>query len=77
MNCRYNGKILHVDLSGGKVSVKEPPEEIYGKYMGGSALNLHYFSKNFGRGVILLDLKTYSHLAWRLQREHPFRDRAG
>ncbi len=42
MSNRYNGKILHINLTTGKFSVEEPPESFFRKYMGGSALNMHY-----------------------------------
>lgn len=38
----YNGKILHVNLTTGQLTVEEPPESFFRKYMGGSALNMHY-----------------------------------
>ncbi|MCB0175092.1 MAG: aldehyde ferredoxin oxidoreductase, partial [Anaerolineae bacterium] len=38
----YNGKILHVNLTSGELTVEEPPESFYRKYLGGSALNMHY-----------------------------------
>ncbi len=38
----YNGKILHVDLTEEKLTVEEPDEKFYRKYMGGSALALYY-----------------------------------
>jgi len=38
----YNGKILHVNLTTGEFTVEEPGEAFYRKYMGGSALNMHY-----------------------------------
>lgn len=41
----YNGKILHVNLTSGELSVEEPPESFYRKYLGGSALNMHYMLK--------------------------------
>ena len=41
----YNGKILHVDLTRGKLEVEEPPEAFYRKYMGGSAMGLYYILK--------------------------------
>ncbi|NJN97583.1 MAG: aldehyde ferredoxin oxidoreductase family protein [Anaerolineales bacterium] len=41
----YNGKILHVNLTVGELTVEEPPESFYRKYMGGSALNMHYLLK--------------------------------
>jgi aldehyde:ferredoxin oxidoreductase len=47
----YNGKILHVDLTNGKFRVEEPAEAFYRKYMGGSALALHYLLKDMPAGV--------------------------
>ncbi len=38
----YNGKILHVDLTEEELTVEEPEEKFYRKYMGGSALALYY-----------------------------------
>lgn len=38
----YHGKILHVDLTGGTLEIKEPDERFYRTYMGGSALGLYY-----------------------------------
>ncbi|GAB4425319.1 MAG: aldehyde ferredoxin oxidoreductase family protein [Anaerolineae bacterium] len=38
----YNGKILHVNLTTGELTVETPPESFYRKYLGGSALNMHY-----------------------------------
>ena len=34
----YTGKILHVDLTSSMLSVEEPEEAFYRKYMGGSAM---------------------------------------
>jgi len=34
----YNGKILHVDLSAATLTLEEPPEEFYRKYMGGTEI---------------------------------------
>lgn len=42
----YQGKILHVDLTGGKIWVETPPEEFYRKYGGGSAMGTYYLLKN-------------------------------
>ncbi len=42
----YHGKILHVDLTKGKFQVEEPDEAFYRKYLGGSALAMHYLLKN-------------------------------
>ena len=41
----YNGKILHVDLTTGTLEVEEPGETFYRRYMGGSALGMHYALK--------------------------------
>ncbi len=42
MRYGYNGRILHVDLTSQILEVEEPDEDFYRKYMGGSALGLHY-----------------------------------
>jgi len=42
----YHGKILHVDLTAGKIEVEQPPESLYRQVMGGSALGLHYLLKH-------------------------------
>ena len=47
----YMGKILHVDLTSGKIEVEEPGESLYRTYMGGSALALHYLLKMLSPGV--------------------------
>ena len=41
----YHGKILHVDLTAGKLEVEEPGETFYLKYMGGSAMGAYYLLK--------------------------------
>ncbi len=41
----YNGKMLHVNLSSATLTIEEPSEEFYRKYMGGSALNLYYLPR--------------------------------
>ena len=38
----YTGKVLHVDLTKGELTVEEPEEQFYRTYMGGSAMGLHY-----------------------------------
>lgn len=45
MPTAYNGKILHVNLTTGELTVEEPPESFYRQYMGGSALNMYYLLK--------------------------------
>ncbi|MGW8225513.1 MAG: aldehyde ferredoxin oxidoreductase family protein [Anaerolineales bacterium] len=47
----YNGKILHVDLSSGSLTVEEPGRAFYRKYMGGSALAMYYLLKELPAGV--------------------------
>ena len=47
----YNGKILHVNLTSGQLSVEEPDEAFYRKYMGGSALAMHYLLKETPAGA--------------------------
>ncbi|MCK4898228.1 MAG: hypothetical protein KAS38_05600, partial [Anaerolineales bacterium] len=47
----YNGKILRVDLATGQFSVEEPDEAFYRKYMGGSALAMHYLLKEMPPGA--------------------------
>ena len=47
----YNGKILHVNLTSGQMRVEEPDEPFYRKYMGGSAMAMHYLLKDMPAGV--------------------------
>ena len=47
----YHGKILHVDLSTGKMEVETPPESFYRKYMGGSAMALYYILREVPKGA--------------------------
>ena len=42
----YQGKIIHVDLTAGKISLEEPDEAFYRKYIGGSAMGVYYLLKN-------------------------------
>jgi len=51
----YNGKILHVDLTNGTLTVEEPPESFYRKYMGGSAMGLYYILKEMPKGTDALN----------------------
>lgn len=46
MSYGYHGKILHVDLTAGKIEVEEPEETFYRKYMGGSAMGTYYLLKH-------------------------------
>ena len=47
----YNQKVLHIDLSTGKMKVEEPEEKVYRKYIGGSALGLYYLLREMPSGV--------------------------
>ncbi len=47
----YNGKILHVDLTTGTLTVETPSESFYRTYMGGSAMGLYYILKEMPAGV--------------------------
>jgi aldehyde:ferredoxin oxidoreductase len=42
----YNGKILHVDLSTGRLEVEEPDAKFYRTYGGGSAMGGYYLLKH-------------------------------
>ncbi len=47
----YNGKILHVNLTAGKITTEEPAESFYRTYMGGSAFGLYYILREMPKGV--------------------------
>ena len=47
----YNGKILHVDLTAGTLTVEEPPESFYRKYLGGQGVGLYYILQGMPAGV--------------------------
>lgn len=47
----YNGKILHVDLTKGSLTVEEPNEAFYRKYLGGSAMGMHYILRDMPKGA--------------------------
>jgi aldehyde:ferredoxin oxidoreductase len=47
----YNGKILHVDLTAGTLTVEEPEEAFYRKYMGGSAMGMYYILRDMPKGA--------------------------
>lgn len=46
----YNGKILHIDLTTKVVSVEEPGENFYRRYLGGSAFISYYLLKELKGG---------------------------
>ncbi|MBI3762836.1 MAG: aldehyde ferredoxin oxidoreductase family protein [Chloroflexi bacterium] len=45
------GKILHVDLTHEKLTVEQPPESFYRKYLGGSAMGMHYILRDMKPGA--------------------------
>jgi aldehyde:ferredoxin oxidoreductase len=47
----FNGKILHVDLTKGELTVEEPDEAFYRKYLGGSAMGMHYILRDMPKGA--------------------------
>lgn len=47
----YNGKILHVDLTKGEITVEEPNEAFYRKYLGGSAMGMYYILREMPKGA--------------------------
>ncbi len=47
----YNGKILHVDLTEGTLTIEEPNEAFYRKYMGGSAMGMYYILRDMPKGA--------------------------
>jgi aldehyde:ferredoxin oxidoreductase len=47
----YNGKILHVDLTTGGLTVEEPDESFYRKYLGGSAMGMYYILREMPKGA--------------------------
>src|SRR5512140_2211252 len=47
----YNGKILHVDLTKGELTVEEPAEAFYRKYLGGSAMGVYYILREMPKGA--------------------------
>ena len=51
------GKIARIDLSTGKVSVIEPPEEVYRKFLGGRGLGIYYL---FKEGIVEPDVDPFS-----------------
>lgn len=47
----YTGNILHVDLTNAQLSVEQPGEAFYRKYMGGSALAMYYLLNELPPGA--------------------------
>jgi len=50
----YAGRILHIDLTTGTLTVENPPESFYRQYLGGSAMGVYYILKNQPAGVSAL-----------------------
>jgi aldehyde:ferredoxin oxidoreductase len=51
MSYGYHGKILHINLTIGKMEVETPPESFYRKYMGGSAMAMSYILREVPKGA--------------------------
>ncbi len=51
MSFGYVGKILHVDLTAGRLETETPDEAFYRKYMGGSAMGLYYILRDVPKGA--------------------------
>ena len=51
MSYGYNGKILHIDLSTGTLTIEEPPESFYRKYLGGQGMGMYYILKEMPAGA--------------------------
>ena len=47
----FTGKILHVDLTKGELTVEEPEEAFYRKYLGGSAMGMYYILREMPKGA--------------------------
>ncbi len=47
----FTGRILHVDLTLGTLTVENPPEGFYRQYLGGSAMGLYYILKELKPGT--------------------------
>ena len=47
----YTGNILHVDLTTGALTIENPPESFYRKYLGGSAMGMYYILNQMKPGA--------------------------
>ena len=47
----YTGKVLHVDLSTGKIEIEEPSPEWYRRYVGGAGFISYYLLKEVPKGA--------------------------
>jgi aldehyde:ferredoxin oxidoreductase len=45
------GRILHVDLTNENITIEEPGEDFYRKYMGGSAMGMYYALREIPKGA--------------------------
>ena len=50
----YAGRILHVDLTHGTLTVEHPEPEFYRTYMGGSAMGLYYLLRDLPPELVAL-----------------------
>lgn len=74
MSYGYTGKILHIDLTNGKLEVETPPEAFYRTYMGGSAMGLYYILREMPKGAdplspenvmtVMLGMITGASISW-------------
>jgi aldehyde:ferredoxin oxidoreductase len=51
MTYGYHGKVLHVNLTTGKIEIETPPEYFYRTYMGGGAMALTYILRDVPKGA--------------------------
>ena len=49
------GRVLHVDLTSGRLEVETPPESFFRTYFGGSAMGLYYILRNTPPGTDAFD----------------------
>lgn len=47
----FCGKIIHLDLTSNKISIEQPEESFYRKYLGGSAMGLYYVLREMPKGA--------------------------
>ena len=47
----YCGKIIHLDLTSKNISIEQPEENFYRKYLGGSAMGLYYVLREMPKGA--------------------------
>jgi aldehyde:ferredoxin oxidoreductase len=55
MSFGFTGKIIHLDLTSGSITIEQPPEAFYRKYLGGSAMGMVYILKEMPVGTDALD----------------------